>query len=454
VSSFDFSAIHFDFSRHSLGWPVLLSPFHESAFDAYRLALYSGAKVNVTEQRAANHVHLRSTPEFAARFGMGEVQATFAAQRRQAYAWANRVCNGEYTHIIHIGVGGSYAGPKAVHHALSLQRKPVVPVHFALNPDPLSLQAIADACPAESTLLVMCSKSFGTEEVLHNTRWLLEWKRRSGVPDSAAMHDTLAITARPDRALEFGVERGRILQFDETIGGRFSLWSACGFPVMCAFGTEAFDELLAGAHAADEAFINSPVERNAPLWQAAASWHYRSVQQLVVLAVLLYGDVFSEMRLHIMQLVMESLGKSARLDGGTCDAGGPFLIVDTGTACQHTFLQMLQQGASVVPVEVLTLAAQPSALLANSAAGLAQSLTSGGTVDGPVALAGHLRCSGQRPVTCLSLADASATSLGAYLAVLEHRVFAESFLSQTNPFDQFGVELAKAMRGPAARLIA
>jgi glucose-6-phosphate isomerase len=325
-----------------------------------------------------------------------------------------------------------------------------VPVHFALNPDPLSLQAVADICPARSTLLVMCSKSFGTEEVLHNTRWLLEWKRRSGVSDSAARRDILAITARPDRALEFGVERDRILQFDETIGGRFSLWSACGFPVMCAFGTEAFDELLAGAHSADEAFINTPVERNALLWEAAASWHYRSVQQLVVQAVLLYGDVFAEMRSHIMQLVMESLGKSARLDGGTCDAGGPFLIVDTGTACQHTFLQMLQQGASVVPVEVLTLAAQPSALLANSAVGLAQSLANGGMVEGLVALADHLRCSGQRPVTFLTLADSSAAALGSYLAALEHRVFAESFFSQTNPFDQFGVELAKVMRGAAA----
>jgi glucose-6-phosphate isomerase len=445
VSRFDFAGINFDFTRHQVNWSALLTPFAERSFEAHRLALYSGEKVNVTEQRAANHVHLRSTPEFAARFGMGEVQATFAAQRRQAYTWANRVRNGEYTHVIHIGIGGSFAGPKAVHHALSLQRKPAVPVHFALNPDPLSLQAIADACPAESSLLVMCSKSFGTEEVLHNTRWLLEWKRRSGVPDSAAIRDILAITARPDRALEFGVVRDRILQFDETIGGRFSLWSACGFPVMCAFGTEAFDELLAGAHAADEAFINAPVERNAPLWQAAASWHYRSVQQLVVQAVLLYGDVFSDMRLHIMQLVMESLGKSARLDGGTCDTGGPFLIVDTGTACQHTFLQMLQQGAVSVPVDLVVLATSVDLSLGRNALSQAQALAEGGWAGGVSGINQHYRCHGQRPVSVVTFPLTSPRIFGAYLAALEQRVTVEAFLANINAYDQFGVELAKRL---------
>jgi glucose-6-phosphate isomerase len=321
----------------------------------------------------------------------------------------------------------------------------VVPVHFALNPDPLSLQAIADACPAESTLLVMCSKSFGTEEVLHNTRWLLEWKRRSGVSDSAAIRDILAITARPDRALEFGVVRDRILQFDETIGGRFSLWSTCGFPVMCAFGTEAFDELLAGAHAADEAFINAPVERNAPLWQAAASWHYRSVQQLVVQAVLLYGDVFAEMRLHIMQLVMESLGKSARLDGGTCDAGGPFLIVDTGTACQHTFLQMLQQGAVSVPVDLVVLATNVDFSLGRNSLSQAQALAEGGWAGGVSGINQHYRCHGQRPVSVVTFPLTSPRIFGAYLAALEQRVTAEAFLANINAYDQFGVELAKRL---------
>jgi glucose-6-phosphate isomerase len=446
VTRFTFSGTDYDFSRHGVSWSELLAVFEREDFDIYRHALYRGQTVNATEQRAANHVHLRSTPEFAARFGMAGAQAEFAAQREEAYAWAKRVREGEYTHVIHIGVGGSYAGPKAVHHALSLQHKAALPVHFALNPDPLSLKVIADACPAPSTLLVMCSKSFGTAEVLHNTKWFLDWKRQAGVSDRDAMRDIIAITARRDRALEFGVASDRILQFDETTGGRFSLWSACGFPVMCAFGAEAFDELLAGAHAADEAFIDAPVNRNAPLWQAAASWHYRK-QGMATHAVLLYGDVFAEMRPHIMQLVMESLGKSARLDGGRCDVGGPFLIVDTGTACQHTFLQMLQQGAAVVPVEVVAPAAQAPALLTDSAAGLSHSLASGGVVEGPAALMDHLRCQGQQPVTCVTLPDMTMRTIGAYLAAAEHRVFAESYLSNTNPFDQFGVELAKAMRG-------
>jgi glucose-6-phosphate isomerase len=234
------------------------------------------------------------------------------------------------------------------------------------------------------------------------------------------------------------------LQFDETIGGRFSLWSACGFPVMCAFGTEAFDELLAGAHSADEAFINTPVERNAPLWQAAASWHYRSVQQLVVQAVLLYGDVFAEMRSHIMQLLMESLGKSARLDGGSCSAGGPFLIVDTGTACQHTFLQMLQQGAACVPVDLLMLATSGNLSLVRNARSQAQALAEGGWAE-VSSISSHYRCHGQRPVSVVIFPFASPRVFGAFLAALEQRVMAEAFLANVNAYDQFGVELAKRL---------
>ncbi|MDE2047081.1 MAG: hypothetical protein KGJ44_01610 [Betaproteobacteria bacterium] len=444
------AGLQYDFSRHAVALPPLLERAQQLGFDAKRHALFSGGIVNATESRAANHVHLRSTQVFAERCGMARFGTQARQQREAAYAAAGAVVR-RFKHIIHVGIGGSYAGPLAVYRALALQHVPFVDVHFLANPDLLSIAQATRQCDPQHTLLVLCSKSFTTEEIVFNARHVLAWMREHGVADPIAAGQVLAITARPDRAAEIGLQPAQVLAFDETIGGRYSLWSACGFPLMCAFGQRVFDELLAGAHAADQVYLGAPPAENAAFVAGALSWHYRAHEQLAVAAVLLYGDVFSAFGAHVQQVVMESLGKQVTLSGGACTAPGPYMVVETGPAVQHTFMQMLRQGALKTPVEIVTYddgGAQPYIARADTQA---QALHEGGVAPGEAHAQAHRVVPGGHGVTRVRLPDASPRSLGTYLATLEHRIHAEAVLADVNAFDQFGVELHKS-RGDLAVL--
>jgi glucose-6-phosphate isomerase len=439
----DVAGLRYDFSRHAVDGDALFARARQMNFDAQRTALLTGGIVNPTEARAANHVHLRSTPEFARRHGMQAFAAQARAERERAQALAEQARR-RFRHVIHVGIGGSYCGPRAVFEALKLQHEPLLDLHFLANPDLASIRQITRRCDAERTLVVLCSKSFTTEEVVFNAQHLLAWMRECGVRDAIGAGQVIAVTARADRAAAAGFPPGQTLLFDETIGGRYSLWSACGFPLLCAFGAAPFDALLAGAHAADAAFADAPAEDNAAFIAGALSWHYRAHARIPVAAMLLYGDAFAAFAPHVQQVVMESLGKSVTIDGQPCDVPGPYMLVETGPAVQHTFMQMLRQGPLKVPVEIVTAddgGAQP---YLERAAAQARALHEGGIAPGEAQWAAHRAVPGGHGVTAVQLPDLSPRALGALLATLEHRVFCEAVLAGINAFDQFGVELLKS----------
>jgi glucose-6-phosphate isomerase len=305
--------------------------------------------------------------------------------------------------------------------------------------------AVSRLDPA-TTLVAIASKTFTTAETLRNADAALAWLEEAGVEDPYGR--LVAITASPERAVEFGIDETRILPFAESVGGRYSLWSSIGFPAALALGVEAFEELLEGAALVDAHVLEAEPNANIPLLAAAADLLYSRGLGAETRAIFAYDERLRLLPPYLQQLVMESNGKSAALAGGTVD--GPTSAIlwgGTGTDAQHAVFQLLHQGTHLVPVEFIGVIEQGDEqdpahhreLLLNMV-GQGAALMAGRSSDDP-----HRHYPGDRPSTTILLDDLDARTLGALIAFYEHRTFAEAVLLGINPFDQFGVELGKQM---------
>jgi glucose-6-phosphate isomerase len=436
--------ILFDFSKTHLGRDHLdafLALAEASDFAARRDALFGGGIVNPTEGRAAEHSAER-----------GEGAPDSVASARKLHARMRTLIDaieaeafGPVRHILHIGIGGSALGPELLVDALGRQagRHDVAIVS---NVDGAALeQAVAEFDP-HATLLVIASKTFTTTETMLNAESALAWMDEHGVIDPLGR--TIALTASPDKALEFGIDETRILPFSETVGGRWSLWSSIGFPAALALGWDAFESLLEGAAAMDRHFRLAPPERNAPLIAAFVDRYYADVAGAETRAVFAYDERLRLLPPYLQQLEMESNGKSVRLDGTPAGRATAAIVWGgVGTDAQHAMFQLLHQGTHVVPVEFVA-AIEPGhhldmahhrLLLANAFAQGA-ALMAGRAADDP-----HRAYPGDRPSTTILLDRLDPATLGALIAFYEHRTFANAVLLDINPFDQFGVELGKEM---------
>jgi glucose-6-phosphate isomerase len=436
------AGIRFDFSKTHLD-AELLAAFERLAAErdlvGAREALFAGAIVNPSEGRAAEHPAER---------GQGAPDSVKRAQdlhdRMRALIDAIEVgAFGEIRHILHIGIGGSALGPKFLVDALGREggRYDVAVVS---NVDGAALEeAVARFDPA-ATLLVIASKTFTTSETMLNARSALGWLEAGGVADPYGR--IVALTADPDRAIEFGVDETRILPFAETVGGRYSLWSSIGFPAALALGWAAFEELLEGAAAMDRHFRLAPLAANAPVLAAFADRYYANIRGAETRAVFAYDERLRLLPSYLQQLEMESNGKSVTAAGEP--AGRATAAVTwggVGTDAQHAVFQLLHQGTHLVPVEFVA-AIEPGHALAEEhhrqllvncfAQGAA--LMAGKASDDPAR-----SYAGDRPSTTLLLDRVDAATIGALLAFYEHRTFANAALLGINPFDQFGVELGK-----------
>jgi len=328
-------------------------------------------------------------------------------------------------------------------------------VRFAENLDPVSLDdALAGLDPA-TTLVVVASKTFTTQETMTNAaaakRWIV-----TALGEGAVARHFVAATAKADEAARFGLPECNVFPFGEWIGGRYSLWSSVGLPIAIAIGMPAFERLLAGAHAADLEFRSSPPERNVPVLAALVGLWNRNFLGMGVLAVLPYADRLASLSAYLQQLEMESNGKSVRLDGSPVGAVTcPAIFGQPGTPGQHAFHQWLHQGTDPAACDFI-LVARPmgsradahEALLAHALA-QSEALMTGRSTGDP-----HRDCPGDRPSTTIVLPRLDPASLGALLALYEHKAYAQAVLWGINPFDQFGVELGKAIAGrilPAVR---
>lgn len=438
--------ILFDWSKTHL-YSERIAAFEELAeacqFKQARALLFEGGVVNPSEGRAAGHLTQRG---FGSPACVEEAQALHLRMRMMADA-IQQGAFGEIRHLIHIGIGGSALGPALVTDALGRDLAPAeglgIDVHVVSNVDGCALEQAFAACDPATTLIAIASKAFTTIETMTNADSAMRWLAENGVADPAGR--VIALTASPEKAVEWGVDETRILPFPDAVGGRYSLWSSIGFPMALALGWEEFVAMLDGAGVMDQHFLSANGADNLPLRAAFADQLYlrRGCESRAVFA---YDERLRLLPAYLKQLEMESNGKGVMADGSPLDGpSAPVVWGGVGTDAQHAVFQLLHQGTVEVPVEFiasitpghdLDMAHHRILLMNCFAQGAA--LMAGREHDDPAR-----SFPGNRPSATILCDDLDATTLGALIAFYEHRVFANAVLMGINPFDQFGVELGK-----------
>ncbi|APE28946.1 glucose-6-phosphate isomerase [Aurantiacibacter gangjinensis] len=435
------SGILFDWSKTHLT-DELLTDFENLAdasdFDTMRARLFGGEVVNPTENRAAEHSALR---------GVGQdtsvEEAEALRERMKLLVGAiHDGAMGEVKHLIHVGIGGSALGPALAVDALARDGAHV-DVHVVSNIDGVALEEAFAACDPAATLIAVASKTFTTIETMTNAQSALKWLADNGVSDPTGR--VIALTAAPDKAVEWGVDETRILPFAESVGGRYSLWSSIGFPIALAIGWDAFQQMLDGAAAVDRHFRDTDGRANLPLRAAFADLFYLRLRGAQTRAVFAYDERLRLFPDYLQQLEMESNGKSVTVDGEPTAPTAPITWGGVGTDAQHAVFQLLHQGTHLVPIDFIASVeagdmldpAHHHILLMNCFAQGA-ALMAGKSSDDP-----HRNYPGNRPSATILCDDIDPATFGALIAFHEHRVFAAAVMMDINPFDQFGVELGK-----------
>ena len=442
--SLDVAGIHFDWSKTHLTSDAIAA-FEALAkaqgLAAKREALFSGAAINVTEGRAVEHTAERGegAPDSVAR------ARSFHQRMRTLIDAIEAEALGPIRHILHVGIGGSALGPDLLIDALGRDDKRY-DVAIVANIDGVALEdAFARFDPA-ATLLVIASKTFTTTETILNATSTLQWMTEHGVEDPYGR--VVALTAAPDKAVEWGVDETRVLPFSESVGGRYSLWSSIGFPAALALGWDAFEELLEGAAEMDRHFRLTALHENAPALAAFADLYYTQVRHAETRATFAYDQRLKLLPSYLQQLEMESNGKGVTIDGDPVGRPtAPITWGGVGTEAQHAVFQLLHQGTHLVPVEFVavieagdTLAEEHHRQLLLNAFAQGAALMKGKQVEDPAR-----SYTGDRPSSTLLLDQLDARTLGALIAFYEQRTFVSAVLLGINAFDQFGVELGKEM---------
>lgn len=403
--------------------------------------LVDGETVNVTEGRAALHTALRG--EVSAAPTARECAALARDARNGMRALVDALSASDVTDIVSVGIGGSDLGPRLVVDALALPGARFR-VHFLSNVDGNAARRTLAGLDPAKTAAILISKTFGTQETLLNGGIVREWLGNHAFLDGGRVY---GVSSNVDRAAAFGIAPERILPMWDWVGGRYSLWSAVGFPIALGIGMDRFEQLLAGAAELDLHVVEAAPRENLAFRHALTSIWNRNGLGLATQAVLPYDERLKLLPNYLQQLVMESLGKSARLDGAPLQAdtvpvwwGGP------GTDTQHSFFQALHQGTQVVPADFIGVvdsedghAENHRALLANLLA-QTEALANGQASDDP-----HRAYAGNRPSTLILLDALTPRSLGMLVALYEHSVYLQSVAWGINAFDQFGVELGKQL---------
>ena len=444
VSQFAFeqSGIYFDFSKTHID-NELTDRFAKLSEDA-RLklkidALFAGEVVNPSEGRAAEHSAERGT-------GRDSSIANASALRNRMRGLIEAIeqnAFGEISQIIHLGIGGSALGPELLLNALEIGDEKYQ-TSVISNIDGAALEPVLERYDAEKTLLVIASKSFSTAETFLNAQSVISWMQEQGVKDPFGR--IVALTANPEKAVEWGVDESRVLPFAETIGGRYSIWSSINFSVALTLGFESFEDFLAGAQAMDQHFQTTQFDKNLPVLAAWIDQYYAQAKNCQTRAVFAYDERLRRLPDYLQQLEMESNGKSVTSAGVPLSLNSsPIVWGGVGTDAQHAVFQLLHQGTHLVPVEFLAVresghsldSVHHEELLLNCFA-QAASLMSGKQSDDP-----NRNYPGDRPSMTLLLDSLEAKTMGALLSFYEHRTYVNACLLGINPFDQFGVELGK-----------
>ena len=424
---------------------------------AQRDAMFAGVAINATEGRAVLHTALRAPP------GAGAHSTEVHAVLEAMLALAQTVrADDAYTDVVNIGIGGSDLGPQMTVRALQAFGHRRLRMHFVSNVDGHDISMVLRGLDARHTLFIIASKTFTTQETMANAQVARQWFIEQGGGDIA--RHFVAATTNVAAAASFGITR--TFGFWDWVGGRYSLWSAIGLPIAIAVGAQSFREMLAGAHAMDQHFAHAAPQDNLPLMLGLLDVWYRNFHGFSSRSVAPYHQGLARLPAYLQQLEMESNGKRVDMAGEALPfATSPVVWGEPGTNGQHAYFQMLHQGTDVVPLEFIAVRhaehahadlhqkllanclAQGQALMLGKRAdeAAAEAAPTAGAGFDPTALAQHRSFPGNRPSTTLVLERLTPRSLGALIAMYEHRVFTSGAVWGINSFDQWGVELGKAL---------
>ncbi|AOS83769.1 glucose-6-phosphate isomerase [Chlorobaculum limnaeum] len=475
--SLSLEAIHLDYSKNRITprtMELLMELLRRSGIEEKRRRMFEGERINFTEQRAVLHTALRRPPGYSMIVDGDDVSAEVASVLDQMKAFCGKVISGEWigytgkriTDVVNIGIGGSDLGPYMVTEALKPFAHGKLRAYFVSNVDGSHLSETLKGLDRETTLFIIASKTFTTQETLANAMsaraWFLD---EAGSVDHVARH-FVAVSTNREKVEEFGIDPANMFRFWDWVGGRYSLWSAIGLSIALCLGFERFSELLAGANAMDEHFLNAPLEANMPVILAMLGIWYNNFFGAHSQAIIPYDQYLHRFPAYLQQLDMESNGKRVDRAGQEADyATGPVIWGEPGTNAQHAFFQLLHQGTEIIPVDfivslksqnpmgehhdmlVANCFAQSEALMRGKSEAEARAeLEAAGLTGGDLAkLLPHKLFPGNRPTNTIVLDELNPFNLGSLIALYEHKVFVQGAVWNINSFDQWGVELGKQL---------
>ncbi len=468
--TFELGDLTLDFSKHRVTprtLELLLQLAEAAELPARTAAMFNGEAINTTEDRAVLHTALRAKSSDSFIVGGKNVVPDVHAVLDQMGTFSHKVRDGKWVGhtgkrvrtVVNIGIGGSDLGPLMAYRALSAYVHPDLEVRFVSNVDPAHLLAATEGLDPAETLFIVASKTFTTAETLNNARNARQWLLDGLGGDAAAVaKHFVALSTNAEKVEEFGIDTANMFQFWDWVGGRYSFDAAIGLSLMIAVGADHFGQMLDGFRTVDQHFLHTPLEHNVPVLAGLLGIWYRNFLGLPTYAVLPYSQHLDRFPAYLQQLDMESNGKSVRLDGTPVDYDtGPIVWGEPGTNGQHAFYQLIHQGTTIIPSDFIgflqpaaDLPPQHELLMANMFA-QAEALAFGKTAEEvraagvDEALVPHRTFAGNRPSTALLADTLTPAVLGQLVALYEHRVFTQGTIWGVNSFDQWGVELGKAL---------
>ena len=453
---------------------LLLALARDAGLEEARKAMFEAAKINSTENRAVLHTALRNrsgTPVlFEGKDVMPDVKAVLARMRHFTDAVRDGGWQGSrgdaITDVVNIGIGGSDLGPQMVTQALTPYGRSGPRLHFVSNVDASHLVETLRSLEAATTLFVIASKTFTTQETMTNAGSARQWFLASGATEADIARHFVAVSTNAEAVQAFGIDPQNMFEFWDWVGGRYSLWSAIGLPIALSIGMDAFEDLLAGAHAMDQHFREAPLQENIPVVLALLGIWNANFLGAASHAVLPYDQYLSRLPAYLQQADMESNGKSVTHAGRAVDySTGPVVWGEPGTNGQHAFYQLIHQGRHLIPADFIApleshndLGAHHKILLSNVFA-QSEALMKGKSEQEVRAemqaqgieketlerLLPHRVFEGNRPSTTLLFRKITPHSLGRLIALYEHKIFVQGVIWDVNSFDQWGVELGKQL---------
>ena len=456
---------------------LLVKLAQRSDISGWTSAMYSGEQINNTEQRSVLHIALRNRSNDPIIVDGEDVMPAINAVLGQMETFSQRVRSGEWKghsgqairDVVNIGIGGSNLGPLMVSDALKPYQSPNLRVHFVSNVDPNHLAETLKPLDPATTLFVVASKTFTTQETLANAHAARDWCLQSFAGDKAAVaRHFVAVSTNTDAVQAFGIDADNMFIFWDWVGGRYSLWSSIGLSIALAVGMELFYELLEGAHEMDQHFRSAPLPQNMPVIMALLGVWYRNFVGIQTQAILPYDQYLRHLPAYLQQADMESNGKGVSRDGNSVEyATGAIVWGAAGTDGQHAFYQLIHQGTDTIASDFIAfiesqnpVADQHDKLLANFFAQTeammkgrtreeaeAELAATGMNREELEALLPHKVFPGNRPTNSLMIDKLTPRRLGSLIALYEHKIFVQGVIWQVNSFDQWGVELGKQLAG-------